>query len=289
MAHTNIVKDLKKIFNLKILNLGRNIKNNVVSDTLKEKGVTFRTFRKDPKKEFGVVSFENDEDRQKGKVIIETLTNKSGNFYSTECYQVQQKNEISCDGAVRKTAKDAVCPFADVPYHRQLMQKQKKMAKVLQQFLKSQARAENKTQSREMPPWVLERKSINSNKQPSLTLNEDELDLKTESNLKRRKLAEGTSTVDASQTVYENLVADDEESRKEHSLDYWSGDVPCSACSLEKILASPKQDGYRNKCEFTIGHDAEGIICVGFRVGGGKQGCFEVSSPNECLTVPKVA
>ncbi|CAI2354273.1 unnamed protein product [Caenorhabditis sp. 36 PRJEB53466] len=36
---------------------------------------------------------------------------------------------------------------------------------------------------------------------------------------------------------------------------------------LETILPAPKTKGYRNKCEFTIGHDLNGDICVGF-VGG---------------------
>uniref|UniRef100_A0A1I7TYM5 tRNA (uracil(54)-C(5))-methyltransferase n=1 Tax=Caenorhabditis tropicalis TaxID=1561998 RepID=A0A1I7TYM5_9PELO len=36
---------------------------------------------------------------------------------------------------------------------------------------------------------------------------------------------------------------------------------------LQKILPVPKTTGYRNKCEFTIGNDINGDICVGF-VGG---------------------
>ncbi|EJW70670.1 hypothetical protein WUBG_18424, partial [Wuchereria bancrofti] len=33
------------------------------------------------------------------------------------------------------------------------------------------------------------------------------------------------------------------------------------------IRPSPRITGYRNKCEFTIGHNIDGHICVGF-VGG---------------------
>ncbi|CAP35435.2 Protein CBG17893 [Caenorhabditis briggsae] len=36
---------------------------------------------------------------------------------------------------------------------------------------------------------------------------------------------------------------------------------------LQQILPSPKTTGYRNKCEFTIGHDLNTDICIGF-VGG---------------------
>ncbi|CAO4378171.1 unnamed protein product [Caenorhabditis nigoni] len=36
---------------------------------------------------------------------------------------------------------------------------------------------------------------------------------------------------------------------------------------LQQILPSPKTTGYRNKCEFTIGHDLNRDICIGF-VGG---------------------
>uniref|UniRef100_F1KXT9 tRNA (uracil(54)-C(5))-methyltransferase n=1 Tax=Ascaris suum TaxID=6253 RepID=F1KXT9_ASCSU len=36
---------------------------------------------------------------------------------------------------------------------------------------------------------------------------------------------------------------------------------------VQPIRRSPQTSGYRNKCEFTVGHDLEGNICVGF-VGG---------------------
>lgn len=39
-------------------------------------------------------------------------------------------------------------------------------------------------------------------------------------------------------------------------------------CPMESILASPILEGYRNKCEFTIGVNQNRESIVGFRVGG---------------------
>ena len=38
-------------------------------------------------------------------------------------------------------------------------------------------------------------------------------------------------------------------------------------CEVEAVVASPLQEAYRNKCEFSIGADANGLPCVGFVVG----------------------
>ena len=38
-------------------------------------------------------------------------------------------------------------------------------------------------------------------------------------------------------------------------------------CQLQEIVASPLTQGYRNKCEFSIGRDANGNPCVGFVLG----------------------
>jgi tRNA (uracil-5-)-methyltransferase len=41
-----------------------------------------------------------------------------------------------------------------------------------------------------------------------------------------------------------------------------------AACALSPLLPSPVVEGYRNKCEFTIGFDAAGGPAVGFCLGG---------------------
>ena len=45
---------------------------------------------------------------------------------------------------------------------------------------------------------------------------------------------------------------------------------------LDDIIASPVQEGYRNKCEFTVGRSAAGAPVVGFRVSAYKGGSLEV-------------
>ena len=42
-------------------------------------------------------------------------------------------------------------------------------------------------------------------------------------------------------------------------------------CEVEAVVASPLREAYRNKCEFSIGTDADGLGCVGFVVGSQAQ------------------
>lgn len=68
-----------------------------------------------------------------------------------------------------------------------------------------------------------------------------------------------------------------EKQRQEH------GGLPCA---LETIQPSPMQDGYRNKCEFSIGKDAQGVKRVGFRVGSYSNGFLEVESIAHLKHIP---
>lgn len=67
------------------------------------------------------------------------------------------------------------------------------------------------------------------------------------------------------------------------------GMIPGAPCPLEKIIASPQQEGYRNKCSFTIGRDSEGKVAVGFRVSAFKMGSVRVGRLEDCIHVPKAA
>jgi tRNA (uracil-5-)-methyltransferase len=53
-------------------------------------------------------------------------------------------------------------------------------------------------------------------------------------------------------------------------------------CTLSKIHASPKKNGYRNKGSFTIGYDVAGKVTIGFRVGGYNSTGFLVGSAALC-------
>lgn len=51
-------------------------------------------------------------------------------------------------------------------------------------------------------------------------------------------------------------------------------------CNLEGILASPLVNGYRNKCEFSVGYSLQGKITVGFMLGNFRySGLKRVSLP----------
>ncbi|GLD99870.1 hypothetical protein PINS_up008598 [Pythium insidiosum] len=59
-------------------------------------------------------------------------------------------------------------------------------------------------------------------------------------------------------------------------------------CPMDSIHASPVTEGYRNKCEFSIGFDADGKPCVGFRLGLFRDGSVIVNAPTNCVNVSTV-
>lgn len=70
-------------------------------------------------------------------------------------------------------------------------------------------------------------------------------------------------------------------------------EIPRESFEFKDILPSPVTMEYRNKLDFTVGLDAQGQACVGFRVGKFKDGgksAFRVEVSDECLhTTPQVA
>ncbi|KAJ7517000.1 hypothetical protein O6H91_21G007900 [Diphasiastrum complanatum] len=60
-------------------------------------------------------------------------------------------------------------------------------------------------------------------------------------------------------------------------------------CDFEGIVASPLVDGYRNKCEFTVGYSPDGQPVVGFQLGMFREGITAVSEPSECRNVSPIA
>ncbi|TMW55164.1 hypothetical protein Poli38472_013926 [Pythium oligandrum] len=59
-------------------------------------------------------------------------------------------------------------------------------------------------------------------------------------------------------------------------------------CPMDSIHASPVVEGYRNKCEFSIGFDANEKPCVGFRMGLFRDGSVIVSPPKDCVSVSPI-
>ena len=59
-------------------------------------------------------------------------------------------------------------------------------------------------------------------------------------------------------------------------------------CELLPIKSSPVTEGYRNKCEFTIGKDADGQEnTVGFRFGQYRDGTSSVGEPYDLAIIPE--
>ncbi|KAJ4843555.1 hypothetical protein Tsubulata_007974 [Turnera subulata] len=61
------------------------------------------------------------------------------------------------------------------------------------------------------------------------------------------------------------------------------------ACQLEGILESPLKNGYRNKCEFSVGHSLKGKPTVGFMLGNFREGVTAVEEPVDCPNVSRIA
>ncbi|BBN09995.1 tRNA (uracil-5-)-methyltransferase [Marchantia polymorpha subsp. ruderalis] len=65
-----------------------------------------------------------------------------------------------------------------------------------------------------------------------------------------------------------------------------NGGLPCA---LEGVLSSPVVDGYRNKCEFSIGCAVDGTRAVGFQLGSFREGILAVAEPTDCRNVSSIA
>ncbi|KAM7527920.1 hypothetical protein LguiB_031330 [Lonicera macranthoides] len=60
-------------------------------------------------------------------------------------------------------------------------------------------------------------------------------------------------------------------------------------CKLEGILESPLVNGYRNKCEFSVGYSQQGKVTVGFSLGNFREGVTAVEEPVDCPNVSVIA
>ncbi|KAI7871032.1 S-adenosyl-L-methionine-dependent methyltransferase [Spinellus fusiger] len=76
-----------------------------------------------------------------------------------------------------------------------------------------------------------------------------------------------------------------EKSRPEIAWAYEKGKLPCS---VESIIPSPEINGYRTKCEFTIGRNLDNEPVTGFLLGLFRKGITSVLDPSECLHVSPI-
>ncbi|OBZ86355.1 tRNA (uracil-5-)-methyltransferase A [Choanephora cucurbitarum] len=69
----------------------------------------------------------------------------------------------------------------------------------------------------------------------------------------------------------------------------WTNNQKNVDYTVEDIIQSPLINGYRTKCEFTIGKDLTGEKTVGFLLGLYREGCTAVLDPEQCLHVSDTA
>ncbi|KAJ8504595.1 hypothetical protein OPV22_005481 [Ensete ventricosum] len=60
-------------------------------------------------------------------------------------------------------------------------------------------------------------------------------------------------------------------------------------CKFEGILESPLTNGYRNKCEFSVGVSLKGKPTVGFMVGNFREGITAIEEPINCPNVSRIS
>ncbi|XP_019453974.1 PREDICTED: zinc finger CCCH domain-containing protein 24-like isoform X2 [Lupinus angustifolius] len=76
------------------------------------------------------------------------------------------------------------------------------------------------------------------------------------------------------------------------SLPEWvlkSKEIAGLPCELEGIIASPIVNGYRNKCEFSVGYSMKGKVTVGFMLGDFREGVTAVEEALDCPNVSEIA
>lgn len=69
----------------------------------------------------------------------------------------------------------------------------------------------------------------------------------------------------------------------------WAFEKGRLPCEVLDPIASPEINGYRTKCEFTIGKNLDGEPTVGFLLGLYREGITAVLEPSECLNVSETA
>ncbi|CAL5018699.1 unnamed protein product [Urochloa decumbens] len=70
---------------------------------------------------------------------------------------------------------------------------------------------------------------------------------------------------------------------------YKSKEIGGLPCKLEGIMESPIVNGYRNKCEFSVGYSLEGKKTVGFMLGNFREGVTAVEEPVNCPNVSEIS
>ncbi|KZV34575.1 zinc finger CCCH domain-containing protein 24 [Dorcoceras hygrometricum] len=76
------------------------------------------------------------------------------------------------------------------------------------------------------------------------------------------------------------------------SLPEWilkSKEIGRLPCELVGVIESPLINGYRNKCEFSVGYSLQGKPTVGFLLGNFREGVTAVEEPVDCPNISRIS
>jgi tRNA/tmRNA/rRNA uracil-C5-methylase (TrmA/RlmC/RlmD family) len=272
------------------------------------RNIEFKYLNKRKGHSVGFVTFENVEQKKKNipmisqikgfkgrSLLVDNLTHKSKKSSGR-----RKRNDYDEKGLKRqkvdtsnKTAKDAVTPNWHISYDEQLLAKEDKLVKSLKNFRrrtrKDIFRAHGGNKARvsvnweNFPRWLRPAGGFAGNLS---WLSQQE---KQNNNKNDSSSSSSSSSSTTTQTKEEGGATSSEASKESiptHGL----------PCPIEKIVGMtndgiPSQCGryrYRNKCEFTVGNNKNGELCLGFRVSTFGD-TIKVESPSECDNIPQAA
>ncbi|KAL5998380.1 hypothetical protein ACLOJK_009320 [Asimina triloba] len=186
---------------------------------------------------------------------------------------ILDKDGNDADGSAKKlrSARDVVTPLAHMPYNNQREHKKNSLVQILKRLVEDNVGFKLKSDK-----W-------------SVALQREEI----RNSLKRKGKESGTlmETRNARKACPDGIPLPEwiHKSREIGRNLFGSGEGGGLPCKLEGILESPLVDGYRNKCEFSVGYSPQGKRTVGFMLGNFRDGMITVAEPFDCPNVSTIS
>jgi len=261
-----------------VANVGRYVMNKKLKRLFLKHGIPFATTHKHTRAEHGIVAFNSEEEKEKAKAMMSKLANKAGEKYTVQDYVPNIVSITKSDGA----------DGTDVPSKKRKKADRADVGAAVADDAK-QEEAEILSASDAVAPW----RKISYEEQ----LRQKQLAMAAIMRRLTRRIVKAESRsssshpewVDELRTGPKEELSTDGYAAFDEAKKRGYGKVPGAACPIDKIAPSPLVNGYRNKCEFTIGAGTDGKPTVGFRVSSFSKGSIEVSLPEENSTVPNEA
>eukprot|EP00939_MAST-03C_sp_MAST-3C-sp1_P001285 g1285.t1 len=262
-------------------------------------GINPISLKKLPGNSIGFVVFESEKEMNENIEKIEAIqipTKRKGDLIHLKASEAVRKKKVhlkratpGTKEALKTSAKEVVTPLWDKPYEMQLEMKQKESVHTMVRI------------ARKLRKKFLQRlRAINTRKESEKVRKE-----KMEDEKSTKTTEKETSDASAKETTSDDITPAVTVSPKDTTFD--SKGRPCrpvrfdlgwlknaansfdgKVCPLDKILASPLVEGYRNKCTFTIGKGRDGKTCTGFRLGSFHDSIL-LDAPTDCPNIAPVS